>query len=54
MKTKAKDPQNNGMYESFNGTIKEECYVIAFRKKIYRSIERLQLYPNKWLSYCNK
>ena len=52
-KTKAKSPQTNGICERFHRTIQEEFYAIAFRKKIYRSIEELQLDLNNWLSYYN-
>jgi len=52
-KTKAKSPQTNGICERFHRTIQEEFYAIAFRKKIYRSIEELQLDLNSWLSYYN-
>src|SRR5690606_16121388 len=38
-KTKAKSPQTNGICERFHRTIQDEFYAIAFRKKIYRSIE---------------
>ncbi len=41
-KTKAKSPQTNGICERFHRTILEEFYSIAFRKKIYQSIEELQ------------
>ncbi|SIQ70120.1 hypothetical protein SAMN05880574_12155 [Chryseobacterium sp. RU37D] len=33
--------------------LQDEFYAIAFRKKIYRSIEELQLDLNSWLSYYN-
>ncbi|NAW50360.1 DDE-type integrase/transposase/recombinase, partial [Elizabethkingia argentiflava] len=46
-KTKAKSPQTNGICERFHRTIQHEFYAIAFRKKIYRSIEELQLDLNK-------
>ncbi|CAA7393997.1 hypothetical protein CHRY9393_03610 [Chryseobacterium fistulae] len=52
-KTKAKSPQTNGICERFHRTIQEEFYAIAFRKKIYRSIEELQLDLNSWLLYYN-
>ncbi len=52
-KTKSKSPQTNGICERFHRTIQEEFYAIAFRKKIYRSIEELQLDLNSWLSYYN-
>ena len=41
-KTKAKSPQTNGICERFHKTILSEFYQIAFRKKIYESIEMLQ------------
>ena len=40
-KTKAKLPQTNGICERFHKTILSEFYQIAFRKKIYESIEML-------------
>jgi len=52
-KTKAKSPQKNGICERFHRTIQDEFYAIAFRKKIYRSIEELQLDLNSWLLYYN-
>jgi transposase InsO family protein len=33
-KTKARSPQTNGICERFHGTILEEFYRVAFRKKI--------------------
>ena len=41
-KIKAKSPQTNGICERFNRTVQNEFYAIAFRKKIYTSIEQLQ------------
>ena len=53
-KTKAKSPQTNGICERFHRTIQEEFYAIAFRKKIYSSIEMLQQDLDKWLNYYNR
>lgn len=39
-KIKAKSPQTNGICERFNRTVQNEFYAIAFRKKIYTSIEQ--------------
>ena len=51
-KTKAKSPQTNGICERFHKTILEEFYQIAFRKKIYESLEELQDDLDDWiLSY---
>lgn len=53
-KTKAKSPQTNGICERFHRTIQDEFYAIAFRKKIYRSIEELQKDLDSWLHYYNQ
>ena len=41
-KTKARHPQTNGATEKLNQTILNEFYKVAFRKKVYRSIEEIQ------------
>ena len=53
-KTKVRSPQTNGICERLNKTIKEEFYDIAFRKKIYRSIEELQTDLDEWLRKYNE
>ncbi len=53
-KTKAKSPQTNGICERFHKTILDEFYKIAFRKKIYSSIEELQLDLDSWLKEYNE
>jgi transposase InsO family protein len=35
-------PQANGVCERFHKTILDEFYSVAFRKKIYRSLEEIQ------------
>jgi transposase InsO family protein len=52
-KTKARHPQTNGIVERFHRTILEEFYNIAFRKKIYDSLEELQLDLDKYLKKYN-
>lgn len=52
-RTKAKSPQTNGICERFHRTIQEEFYAIAFRKKIYNSLEELQKDLDGWLDYYN-
>jgi transposase InsO family protein len=52
-KTKARHPQTNGICERFHRTIKEEFYDIAFRKKIYRSLEELQEDLDQWIVSYN-
>lgn len=41
-KIKDKSPKTNGICERFNRTIKNEFYDIAFRKRIYSSLELWQ------------
>jgi transposase InsO family protein len=52
-KTKAHHPQTNGICERFHRTIKEEFYDIAFRKKIYKSLDELQEDLDLWIAYYN-
>lgn len=53
-RTKAKSPQTNGICERFHRTCQEEFYAIAFRKKIYTSIEELQVDLDKWIKWYNE
>lgn len=53
-KTKAQSPQTNGICERFHRTMKEECYDILFRKKLYRELEDLQTDVNAWLQKYNE
>jgi transposase InsO family protein len=41
-RTKTKSPQTNGIRERFHKTALNEFYRVAFRKKVYRSIDELQ------------
>jgi transposase InsO family protein len=52
-RTKVKSPQTNGICERFHRTIGEEFYQIAFRKKIYSSIEQLQQDVDEWTDSYN-
>ena len=52
-KTKAKSPQTNGICERLHRTMQKEFYAIAFRKKIYTSIEDMQSDLDKWLIFYN-
>lgn len=52
-KTKAKSPQTNGICERFHRTMQEEFYAIAFRKKMYDSLEMMQADLDDWLQYYN-
>jgi transposase InsO family protein len=53
-KTKAKSPQTNGICERFNRTIQDEFYAIAFRKKIYGSLEQMQTDLDAWINDYNR
>ena len=53
-KTRARSPQSNGICERFHKTILNEFYQVAFRKKLYRSIEELQTDVDQWIEYYNK
>jgi transposase InsO family protein len=53
-KTKAKSPQTNGICERFHQTVLNEFYRIAFRKKIYNTLEQLQDDLDEWINYYNQ
>jgi transposase InsO family protein len=52
-KTKARSPQTNGICERFHKTIQDEFYAVAFRKKIYHSLEEIQEDVDKWIEEYN-
>ena len=52
-KTKVRHPQTNGICERFHKTILQEFYQVAFRRKIYRSIDELQKDLDAWINYYN-
>jgi transposase InsO family protein len=53
-KTKANHPQTNGICERFHRTMKQEFFDIAFRKKIYASLEELQVDVDHWIAKYNE
>jgi transposase InsO family protein len=53
-RTKARHPQTNGICERFHKTILNEFYRVAFRKKIYRTLDELQEDVDTWLSEYNE
>lgn len=52
-KTKARHPQTNGICERFHRTIQDEFYRVAFRRKMYGSIEQLQQDLDQWTGEYN-
>jgi transposase InsO family protein len=52
-RTKARSPQTNGICERVNRTMQDEFYRVAFRKKLYTSLEELQLDLDAWLVRYN-
>jgi transposase InsO family protein len=53
-RTKTKSPQTNGICERFHKTVLNEFYRIAFRKKLYRSIDELQCDLDAWVNEYNE
>jgi transposase InsO family protein len=53
-RTKTKSPQTNGICERFHKTVLNEFYRVAFRKKVYRSIEELQVDLDDWICEYNE
>jgi transposase InsO family protein len=53
-KTRAKSPQSNGICERFHKTVLDEFYRVAFRKKVYNSLEELQRDLDLWLMEYNE
>ena len=53
-KTRARSPQSNGICERFHKTVLDEFYRVAFRKKVYGSLEELQKDLDVWLTEYNE
>lgn len=53
-KTKANSPQTNGICERFHRTMKDECYNVLFRKKIYNNLNDLQTDVDQWMKSYNE
>jgi transposase InsO family protein len=48
-KTKVKNPQSNGICERFQRTVLDDFYRVAFRKKIYLTLDELQKDLDDWI-----
>ena len=53
-KTKARSPQTNGICERFHKTVLQEFYQVAFRKKVYHTLEELQADLDLWIKDYNE
>ena len=53
-RTKARSPQTNGICERFHKTVLQEFYQVAFRKRIYTSLEQLQADLDTWITGYNE
>jgi transposase InsO family protein len=53
-RTKTKSPQTNGICERFHKTVLNEFYRVAFRKKVYRSLDELQTDLDLWVRDFNE
>lgn len=52
-RTKVKSPQTNGICERFHKTVLNEFYRVAFRRKIYNTLEELQADLDEFLRHYN-
>lgn len=52
-RTKANSPQTNGICERFHKTVLDEFYRVAFRKKLYASIDQMQADLDAWVREYN-
>lgn len=53
-RTRARRPQSNGICERFHKTMLNEFFRITFRKKIYRTLDELQVDVDNWLLEYNE
>lgn len=52
-RTKARHPQTNGITERLNQTILDEFYTVAFRKKVYTTLEEIQNDLDQFMDHYN-
>jgi transposase InsO family protein len=53
-RTKVKSPQTNGICERFHKTLLDEFYRVAFRKKVYQTVDVLQADLDEWIIIYNE
>jgi hypothetical protein len=52
-KTQVRHPQTNGICERLHRTMQEEFYAVAFRKKMYTTLDEMQCDLDEWMNYYN-
>lgn len=52
-RTRFRRPQTNGSAERLNQTIQDEFYAVAFRKKLYTTIEEIQTDLDEFMEFYN-
>ncbi len=52
-KTQVRRPQSNGICERLHRTMQEEFYAVAFRKKMYLTLDEMQHDLDEWIKYYN-
>jgi transposase InsO family protein len=52
-RTKVKSPQTNGICERFHRTVLDEFFRVAFRRKLYRTIDEMQKDLDEWMASYN-
>ncbi len=53
-RTKTRSPQTNGICERFHRTVLDEFYRVAFRKRIYETVDQLQADLDAWMREYNE
>ncbi len=53
-KTQVRHPQSNGICERLHRTMQDEFYAVAFRRKLYDSLESLQKDLDEWIEHYNR
>ena len=53
-RTKARSPQTNGIVERFHKTMLDEFYRVAFRRKVYDTLDALQADLDTWMADYNQ
>lgn len=54
IRIKAKSPQTNGICERFHKIVLDEFYSVAFRKRLYHTIDELQADLDAWIRDYNE